>query len=611
MTSQSISDFFFRSFAFSISFQKCGVCTDAALSRKGAKIQCTWGSCPRAAHVSCVLGLEAMLDSEQNKNQNNEESDALREESGWFLDVLNPEDADKLEGKGKFKPSKGKGKKKGKQPTLSARSSEAPASDPAVGNESLADVQKESTPVVDGQGEERLVILCKSHNPLFKQLEESRKNDAIRTLALRLPIGQIIEVKYGVGYSASVILCEVQDREGGASGEGEGSIVVKDMNVQSSDPNAPPLDPSQVPTNTLKWKNIIWSEDQEKELISLKDGGAEEKRLKAKLEAEERLKKRKMMQRTAEEDSLEEERAMKLKGIIMRQEKAERKRMEELMALNNGNNGNGNAVQMHPQLYAAYQQQYSQPQNHQYQQQQQFPSYAYTHNDPTPVQSRPPQYQQYNYPQQSSSSQPQSAANGSHLHYQPSHLQQSAPRPAGSMPITSFSHQQSKPGMIYTNNDSFKNASLNGKPNAFLPPLQPQSSHSQPNYYAYQQGAQATRDWQQLPSPTYSSQRAGPHVGGASQTIGGMSNGNPNSISDPRSNSYQTSHYNQPQPHQHQISGRSDPFLYNSQLQRQPLNNGMSQNGGGLNHYDSVRSLNQPSTSLAAPHHPPVTSGTQ
>lgn len=54
---------------------KCQVCA-VAHAKHGAKIQCTKGKCPRAAHVSC----------------------ALQESSGWFVDICAPDVADMLEG---------------------------------------------------------------------------------------------------------------------------------------------------------------------------------------------------------------------------------------------------------------------------------------------------------------------------------------------------------------------------------------------------------------------------------------------------------------------------------------------------------------------------------
>lgn len=54
---------------------KCQVCV-APHAKHGAKVQCTKGKCPRAAHVSC----------------------ALQESSGWFVDICAPDVADRLEG---------------------------------------------------------------------------------------------------------------------------------------------------------------------------------------------------------------------------------------------------------------------------------------------------------------------------------------------------------------------------------------------------------------------------------------------------------------------------------------------------------------------------------
>ena len=54
---------------------KCQVCAPPH-AKHGAKVQCTKGKCPRAAHVSC----------------------ALQEASGWFVDICAPDVADALEG---------------------------------------------------------------------------------------------------------------------------------------------------------------------------------------------------------------------------------------------------------------------------------------------------------------------------------------------------------------------------------------------------------------------------------------------------------------------------------------------------------------------------------
>ena len=55
---------------------KCQNCKDNQLSKRGAKVQCTYGRCSRTSHVSC----------------------ALQEGSGWMLDVLPESEADEVEG---------------------------------------------------------------------------------------------------------------------------------------------------------------------------------------------------------------------------------------------------------------------------------------------------------------------------------------------------------------------------------------------------------------------------------------------------------------------------------------------------------------------------------
>jgi len=519
-----------------------------------------------------------MLDSsESNKN----ESDALREESGWFLDVLNEVDADKLEGKGRIsKATKGKGKKKAGKQESQAESSQEDSSPQA---------QVEGTNVDGGDVNERLVILCKSHNPLLKQLEETRKNNAVRTLVMKLPIGSVLDVKYSVGYNASVTLIEIKDREGGASGEGEGTIVVRDL-AASSDSST---NSTEAPTTTIAWKKINWTEDQEKELVKLKDGGAEESRARARKEAEDRSKKRKMV-KTAEEESLEEEKAMKLKGIAMRQEKAERKRMEEMIALN----ANGGQIYAHQQgAYAPYGlphahlQQHPQAQCNPYYQQQMQQRYGYPqsyqgHSAPaynSASSSRPSEAQYSSYPP------PPQGSNGSQMHYQLSHLQPGARPPIAqpSSPITSYSqqHQISKPTNAHPSHSvppTLKSANgssprtshpySNPISNPFLP-TQPST-----NYYAYQVGPQATRDWQRPGSSTNQTQVA-------PQTQAGHGNqehsclGNSNSPTPAKLSSSTTSHQGSqvnPYPHstlQQQykqptgIHKPSDPSLYSSQPQ--------------------------------------------
>ncbi|SPO31183.1 related to RPH1 - Transcriptional repressor of PHR1 [Ustilago trichophora] len=117
---------------------KCQICPNPALQKLYPKIQCTRGKCPRSAHVSC----------------------ALVEDNGWFVDVCPGETADRLEGK--------------KTPT--------------------------NTQQADGlEDGERLVVLCKTHNPLFREAEEARKADELRERIHSLPIPSMVKIKTSGG----------------------------------------------------------------------------------------------------------------------------------------------------------------------------------------------------------------------------------------------------------------------------------------------------------------------------------------------------------------------------------------------------------------------------
>ncbi|CDS02315.1 hypothetical protein [Sporisorium scitamineum] len=131
---------------------KCQICPNLSLQKLYLKIQCTRGKCPRSAHVSC----------------------ALVEEHGWFVDVLPAETADRLEGK--------------KTPTA-------------------------SVPQTDGlEDGERLVVLCKTHNPLFKEAEEARKAEELRERIYALPIPSMVKIKTPGGMFQALMV-EIHDEE--------------------------------------------------------------------------------------------------------------------------------------------------------------------------------------------------------------------------------------------------------------------------------------------------------------------------------------------------------------------------------------------------------------
>ena len=130
---------------------KCQICPNPTLQKLYPKIQCTRGKCPRSAHVSC----------------------ALVEDNGWFVDVCPGETADRLEGK--------------KVPT---------------------NIQQ-TDGLEDG---ERLVVLCKTHNPLFREAEEARKADELRERIHSLPIPSMLKIKTSGGMFQALMV-EVREDE--------------------------------------------------------------------------------------------------------------------------------------------------------------------------------------------------------------------------------------------------------------------------------------------------------------------------------------------------------------------------------------------------------------
>lgn len=167
---------------------KCQLCSDPAMQKFGAKVQCTFGKCSRTTHVSC----------------------ALEEQSGWLLDVTNDEEADILESR--VKPSK----------DIPMTSTET--------NDEKMDSNDDTPP--------RLVILCRSHNPDERQKEARRKAEIMRASLNRLTVGQRVSVKIAGGSWET----EVKDifvcygpLPAEPSHEDEGYIVVEeDISVNAS-----------------------------------------------------------------------------------------------------------------------------------------------------------------------------------------------------------------------------------------------------------------------------------------------------------------------------------------------------------------------------------------
>ncbi|TKY88107.1 hypothetical protein EX895_002817 [Sporisorium graminicola] len=132
---------------------KCQICPNPSLQKLYPKIQCTRGKCPRSAHVSC----------------------ALVEEHGWFIDVCPAETADRLEGK----------------------------------KATTANSSQQNDGLEDG---ERLVVLCKTHNPLFREAEEARKAEELRERIYALPIPSMVKIKTPGGMFQALMV-EIHEEE--------------------------------------------------------------------------------------------------------------------------------------------------------------------------------------------------------------------------------------------------------------------------------------------------------------------------------------------------------------------------------------------------------------
>lgn len=155
---------------------KCQACADAQQAKHGAKIQCTKGKCPRAVHVSC----------------------ALNEAHGWFIDYCEESVADQLEGAGR----------RSNGTAQSTSTSQVANGSPGADGEPAAPEQADD----DAAVEERLVVLCRTHNPLWQEQEALRRYEALRTRAASLIPGTWIHVKVGGSTWATVLRAVDEER---------------------------------------------------------------------------------------------------------------------------------------------------------------------------------------------------------------------------------------------------------------------------------------------------------------------------------------------------------------------------------------------------------------
>ncbi|KAK0531710.1 hypothetical protein OC842_003527 [Tilletia horrida] len=223
---------------------KCSLCPTNQLAKQGCKVQCTRGKCSRAAHVTC----------------------ANLADSGWYVAILSKAEADKLEFGGMRSK---KGSKKGKakagagaaQTTKDVHMADAGAGAAPVHAGAGAAVGADTSTAVsasgdvtmeidapggevdadgdaDGDGDdagekphdpcsdadERLVLLCKAHNPEAKKAEAIRKALLLREQCLALRPMSLINVRAGSNSGVwQVLLLEVYDVPGGEAAVRSGS----------------------------------------------------------------------------------------------------------------------------------------------------------------------------------------------------------------------------------------------------------------------------------------------------------------------------------------------------------------------------------------------------
>lgn len=203
---------------------KCSLCPTTQLAKQGCKVQCTRSKCSRAAHVTC----------------------ANLADSGWYVAIVPTAEADRLEfggmrSKKGVKVAKGKGKAVAAAaaassatatPDLAAAAGEVAGADSSAAD--LMDVDGEDGPIAGSSAEvaavedegaddaaepgsdERLVLLCRAHNPEAKKAEATRKALALREQCLALRPMSLINVRAGSNSGVwQVLLLEIHDVPGG------------------------------------------------------------------------------------------------------------------------------------------------------------------------------------------------------------------------------------------------------------------------------------------------------------------------------------------------------------------------------------------------------------
>ncbi|GAA6010537.1 hypothetical protein JCM11491_006986 [Sporobolomyces phaffii] len=173
---------------------KCSLCPES----HGAKVQCTANKCAKAFHVSC----------------------ALVEGSGIFLDATLPEVG-------------------GGQVSVLAQTKAVDAP-PKDADGIAVEVALEPMPEIEPDGEVKLTILCRSHNPHWKLQEQTRKADELKAKLGALKEGDLIRIKAGNGSSYDAYFKSNEPEKESVS------IAHEDRS-----------------TKLVKWKNIIWPDSDE------------------------------------------------------------------------------------------------------------------------------------------------------------------------------------------------------------------------------------------------------------------------------------------------------------------------------------------------------------
>lgn len=158
---------------------KCQNCKEAQFSKRGAKVQCTYGRCSRTSHVSC----------------------ALKEGSGWLLDVLPESEADEIEGR--TKPAVTAKGSKGLKVKKSSKIDNSKEEDDEVEQFINGHDARDSSSIVEDEQEDdkdpRMVMMCKVHNPYERERELSYKVDILRVCLEALIPSQKICVRTQTG----------------------------------------------------------------------------------------------------------------------------------------------------------------------------------------------------------------------------------------------------------------------------------------------------------------------------------------------------------------------------------------------------------------------------